>query len=84
VSAHGEPELQKEKIITKAICKILEGFHFEELEDVIEVMAAKQVDQEKGSGHVEEVKLWNNDFTDLLQEKINTGESGEQAGDQDS
>jgi len=38
VSAHGAPELQKEKIITKAICRILEGFHFDEVKDVVDTI----------------------------------------------
>jgi hypothetical protein len=41
VSTHGEPELEKEKIITRAICKVLAGFHFSEVPDAVEAMAAK-------------------------------------------
>ena len=36
VSAQGEPELEKEKLITKAICKLLAGFNFKEVPDAIE------------------------------------------------
>lgn len=50
-AGQGDPELQKEKIITKVICKILNGFHFEEVPDAIEELIKEQGQQpeEKGS-----------------------------------
>ena len=38
VSTHGEPELEKEKIITRSICKVLAGFHFQEVPDAVDLM----------------------------------------------
>ena len=38
VSSHGAPELEKEKLITKALCCILHGFHFPEVKDAIEIL----------------------------------------------
>jgi hypothetical protein len=38
VSAVGDPELLKEKIITKAICSVLAGFEFPDVGDAIELM----------------------------------------------
>lgn len=66
VSAQGEPELQKEKIITKAICKILDGFHFDEVQDVVEVIANQHEERMKRREASGEAKLWNSDFSDLL------------------
>lgn len=40
-SRRGQPELEKEKIMTKAICRVLAGFHFAEVEDAIEVLSLR-------------------------------------------
>lgn len=79
VSAEGQPELQKEKIITKAICKVLEGFHFDEIQDVVHIIAAQHEERQKKreGGH----KLWNSDFSDLLQTQMQ-GTEAEPDGDQ--
>jgi hypothetical protein len=66
VSAHGEPELQKEKIITKAICRILDGFHFDEIPDVVDLIAGQHEEKMKKRGQSGDVKLWSSDFSDLL------------------
>ena len=36
LSAYGQPELEKEKLITKAICSVLSGFHFDDVPDAIQ------------------------------------------------
>lgn len=72
VSARGEPELQKEKIITKAICMVLEGFHFDEVKDVVETMEANYQEDKNLRTMNSEGKMWNNDFSDLLQKQIET------------
>lgn len=66
VSAHGAPELQKEKIITKALCRVLAGFHFEEVKDAIDTMVEKTNELKSNKDGV----LWNNDFSDLLQKQL--------------
>ena len=35
ISAFGQPELEKEKIITRSICKVLSGFHFDDVPDAV-------------------------------------------------
>jgi len=35
-SSRGEPELEKERIITKAICKVLDGFNQPEVPDALD------------------------------------------------
>jgi len=47
VSTRGEPELEKEKIITKALCRVLAGFKFDEVPDAIESLTMKRKDQMK-------------------------------------
>jgi hypothetical protein len=71
VSARGEPELQKEKIITKALCRVLEGFHFDEIKDVVEVIATQHEEKHNNKLAAGGAKLWQNDFGDLLQSQLN-------------
>lgn len=66
-SRRGEPELEKEKIITKAICRILAGFHFAEVKDAIDVLSLKSQEEQQDHGST---SLWNSDFADLLQKQI--------------
>ena len=47
VNTHGDPELEKEKIITKVICKILNGFSFNEVPDAIIELGSSQLEYEK-------------------------------------
>lgn len=47
VSSHGDPELQKEKLVTKVICKILNGFSFQAVPDAIDALI-KQDDERAG------------------------------------
>ena len=37
-AGQADPELQKEKVTTKVICKILNGFHFSEVPDAIDTL----------------------------------------------
>lgn len=67
VSAQGEPELEKEKIITKSICKVLEGFNFKEVPDAIEkLIEENKVYRETKST---DAKLWGSNLSDLLKTK---------------
>lgn len=50
VNTHGDPELEKEKIITKIICKILNGFSFNEVPDAIVELGSSQLEYEKRQG----------------------------------
>jgi hypothetical protein len=36
ISAHGAPELEREKLITKCICSVLSGFNFDDVPDAVE------------------------------------------------
>lgn len=46
-SAAGEdPHLQKEKLLTKSICRLLLGFNFPDIPDAIETLKQKQAEKD--------------------------------------
>ena len=81
-SRRGQPELEKEKIITKAICRVLAGFRFAEVQDAIEVLSLKSQGEHDDEQNAS-TSLWTSDFADLLQKQIGIEEEGEPGKDED-
>lgn len=69
VSTHGEPELEKEKIVTRAICKVLAGFHYGEVPDAVDAVIAKSEDKKGASGAGEQT-LFGQSFAEVLQQQL--------------
>jgi hypothetical protein len=66
-SRRGQPELEKEKLITKAICRVLAGFNFSEVQDAIEILGQKSENESRnGESKETTLALWNTDFADLM------------------
>ena len=63
MAAHGDIELQKEKIITKALCRVLAGFNFPEVKDAVDTILGNS--DAKKSDAVNH-NLWNSNLSYLL------------------
>mmetsp|Transcript_20805 Transcript_20805/g.32096 ORF Transcript_20805/g.32096 Transcript_20805/m.32096 type:complete len:98 (+) Transcript_20805:3014-3307(+) len=64
VSAHGDPELQKERLVVKAICRVLDGFNFPGIPDAIETLLKTQAKKEKDP---KPNQAWGTDLTEVIQ-----------------
>lgn len=63
VSTHGEPELEKEKLVTRAICKVLAGFHYKDVPDAVEAVIAQSEARNSKGG---ENKIFGKSFAEVL------------------
>jgi hypothetical protein len=68
ISAYGQPELEKEKIITRSICKVLTGFHYDEVPDAINTMVAKNEAIKAKANKAGDVNLFGHDFAEILKQ----------------
>ena len=69
MSTHGEPELEKEKIVTRAICKVLAGFHYSEVPDAVDAVIAKS-EAMRGTAKGGEQTLFGQNFAEVLQQQL--------------
>ena len=77
ISTHGEPELEKEKIITKCICKVLAGFNQPEVPDALGAHL-------KDDDEIEEVKPADTWLTRTIKEALKEPIVKEEVDEQES
>lgn len=69
ISTYGEPELEKEKIITRSICKVLAGFHFGEVPDAVDEMMKKSKDHAAAKSKGDQT-LFGQNFSEILEQQL--------------